>query len=79
MVSKAAKSSKIIQKIASKQIQDANKASIQTYDDYKRVVDIMGIVESAYGKRRVYDSSVASTLDFEINHHGVKSTATSVF
>ncbi len=64
----------IVNKVASKRTLDQNIAAFKTYDAYKKTADIIERVEFASGKRVSSKSDTGSTLNFEINRYGARST-----
>lgn len=68
------KQKNIVSKVASKRIVDQNAVALKTYDTYKKTVDIIERAEFATGKRVSFKSDPGSTLNFEINRYGARST-----
>jgi len=64
----------MVSKIASKRVLDANTSALKLYDNYKKAADIIERVEFVSGKRIAFKLDTGSTLNFEINRHGVSST-----
>ena len=73
------KNSSVLNKIASKKVRERNEEAIQAFNSYKQAMDILESVELASGKKINYESNITSTLKFEINQHGVKSTTAQIF
>lgn len=65
---------KLVGKVASKRVVDKNIVAFQTYDAYKKTVDIIERSDLASGKEMAFKSGTGSTLNFEINRYGVHST-----
>ncbi len=61
-------------RVASKRAIKKNSTAFKTYDNYRKVVDIIERAEFASGKRAIFKSGTGSTLNFEINRYGVYST-----
>ena len=67
-------SQKIISKVASKKTLDQNKKALETYDYYRKTSDFIDRADVALGRKQAFKSNTGSTLNFEINRHGISST-----
>ncbi len=61
----------------SEKVLDANKQAIKIYDDYKSVSDLIKKVDDVLGRDSQFTTGAKSTLNFEINYNGVRSTTQS--
>ena len=64
----------ITQKLISKKVKNANKKSFESFDFYKKTINIMEKADIAMGKKTAYSSTGGSTLNYKINIHGFSST-----
>jgi len=58
----------------SKQQKDANKKAFESFDFYKKTVDIMDRANIAMGRKTSYTSVQSSTLNYKTNIYGYSST-----
>lgn len=65
---------KMISKIASKNILEKNKEALESYGFYKEISDLLDRADIALGKKPAFKVANDSTINFEINQHGVAST-----
>ena len=65
---------KMVAKLVSRRVLDANSVALKSYGNYKKAADIIERAEFASGKRVIFKSDTGSTLNFEINRHGAYST-----
>ena len=61
-------------KIASQKAIEKNATAFESYDYYRKVIDLIERANVATGKKRYFKSSVGSTINFEINRNGISST-----
>jgi hypothetical protein len=69
-------SKKLIFKAASKKVIDKNAQALKLYRHYKRVSDLIERTDVALGRKAILKAGPGSTLNFEINQHGIASTTT---
>ncbi len=67
-------SQKLISRLVSKRVLDKNAEAIKFYGYYKKTSDIIERANFALGRKPAFKSGTGSTLNFEINKHGVSST-----
>lgn len=65
---------KLVSKVASKKALDRNAQALKSYSDYKKTCDLIERVDVALGRKPLLKASTGSTLNFEINQHGIAST-----
>jgi hypothetical protein len=67
-------SEKSISKVASKKVLDKNAQALKFYSDYRKAFDLIERVDVALGRKPIFKADTGSTLNFEINQHGIAST-----
>lgn len=67
-------SQKLILKVVSKRTLNKNAKALEFYNDYKKTSDIISRTDIALGKKPAFKVNTGSTLNFEINRHGIAST-----
>ena len=67
-------SQKLISKVASKKVLKQNAEALKSYGYYKETSDLIDRADIALGRKPAFKSATGSTLNFEINQHGVAST-----
>ncbi|OGN08410.1 MAG: hypothetical protein A2750_02555 [Candidatus Yanofskybacteria bacterium RIFCSPHIGHO2_01_FULL_45_42] len=65
---------KLITKVASKKVLKQNEEAIKSYDRYKETTDLIDRADIALGRKLAYKSATGSTLNFDIEAHGIYST-----
>ena len=66
----------LIFKAASKKVIDKNAQALKFYRHYKRTFDLIERTDVALGRKAILKADTGSTLNFEINRHGIASTTT---
>ena len=64
-------SQKLISRVASKKALKQNRKALESYDYYRKTSDFIERADIALGKKKVFKSNTGSTLNFEINQHGI--------
>lgn len=64
----------LVQKVAPERVLDQSTEAFKAYDTYKKAAEIIERTEVAAGKRVAFKSGTGSTINFEIDRHGVSST-----
>jgi hypothetical protein len=67
-------SKKLLSKVASKKTLKKNEKAIKSYDAYKETADLIERVDVALGRKAAFKAATGSTLNFEVDQHGVAST-----
>lgn len=65
---------KIISKVASKKVLKKNAKAVKVYGYYKETSDLINRTDIALGRKSSFKVVSGSTINFEINQHGVAST-----
>jgi hypothetical protein len=58
----------------SKQQKNANKKAFESFDLYKKTIEIMDRANIAMGRKTNYTTTQSSTLNYKTNIHGYSST-----
>ena len=58
----------------SKKVKNANKKAFESFDFYKKTIEIMDRANIAMGRKTTYVSTQGSTLNYKTNIHGYSST-----
>jgi len=67
---------KLISRVASKKVLQKNAEAVKSYDYYKKAADLLERVKIALGRKPAFKADTCPTLNFEIIHYEVCSTAT---
>ena len=67
-------SQKLVSKAVSKEVLEKNAAALKFYDDYKKTSDLIDRANFAMGRKATFKTETGSTINFEINQHGIAST-----
>lgn len=62
------------QQIFSKELKNANKKAFESFNFYKKTLDVMDRANIAMGKKTTYASVQGSTLNCKFNTYGISST-----
>ena len=73
---KKVKNTKLISKIASKKTLKKNTEALKSYGFYRETSDLIDRADIALGRKPAFKVGASSTINFEINHHGIGSTTT---
>lgn len=66
---------KLLSKVASKKALKKSERAIKSYDFYKETSDLIERVDKALGRKAAFRAATGSTLNFEVDQHGVASTS----
>ncbi|MBI3335267.1 MAG: hypothetical protein HY001_02105 [Candidatus Portnoybacteria bacterium] len=67
-------SKRLILKVASKKVLKQNAKALKSYGYYKETSDFIDRADIALGRKPAFKVANGSTINFEINQHGVAST-----
>ncbi len=67
-------SQKLVSRVASRTVLRQNTKALKLYGEYKKTSDLIERAEVALGRKPAFKTETGSTLNFEINQHGVAST-----
>ncbi len=62
------------QQVFSKKVKNANKKAFESFDFYKKTIEIMDRADIAMGRKTTYESAQSSTLNYKTNIYGYSST-----
>jgi len=62
------------QQLFSKKIKKANKKAFESFDFYKKTIEIMDRTDIAMGRKTTYTSVQGSTLNCKLNTYDISST-----
>ena len=62
------------QQIFPRELMDANRKAFDSFDFYKKTIDLMDRANIAMGKKTLYTSTISSTLNYKIGINGFSST-----
>lgn len=66
--------STLISKVVSRKVLKQNTQALKSYGYYKETSGLIDRADIALGRKPAFKSATGSTLNFEINQHGVAST-----
>lgn len=68
------KKSSTTKQLFPEKVKNANKKAFESFDFYKKTIEIMDRADIAMGRKTTYTSAQGSTLNFKTNIHGYSST-----
>ena len=68
---KAKKVNKTTTKVFPKKVLESNSPAIESFEEYRKVAEIIERANLAAGKKGVYETSSGSALNLEIPPHGL--------
>jgi len=68
---KAKRENKTTKKVFPKKVLEPNSSAMESFEEYRKVADIIERANLAAGKKGVYETSSGSALNLEIQPHGL--------